>query len=92
MTLGIRYELPDNQFRQPTTLGIEQNRLRNCQTQFNTSLSEFERSHRVAKLSQIGTQINNGARQWWLQNSICSSQVVKSIDELEQHSFSLFVG
>lgn len=61
VTQGIRYELRDNQFCLPTTFGIEQNRLRNCQMQFNTPLSKFERGHGVAKLVRLALRSTNAA-------------------------------
>jgi hypothetical protein len=63
VTRGIRYELRDNQLCSPTTFGIEHDRLCNCQMQFNIALRKSGRSHGVAKLNQIGTQISRRSRQ-----------------------------
>jgi hypothetical protein len=62
VTRGIRDELRDNQLCSPTTFGVEHDRLCNCQTQFNIALRKSGRSHGVAKLSQIGTQISGRSR------------------------------
>jgi hypothetical protein len=63
VTRGIRDELRDNQLCSPTTFGIEHDRLCNCQMQFNIALRKSGRSHGVAKLNQIGTQISRRRRQ-----------------------------
>jgi len=62
---GIRDELGDNQLCSPTTLGVEHDRLCNCQLQFNIALCKPGRSHSVAKLNQIDTQIDRRRRQGW---------------------------
>jgi hypothetical protein len=60
---GIRDEFRDDQLRSPTTLGTEHDRLCNCQMQFNIAVRKSARSHGVAKLSQIDTQISGRSRQ-----------------------------
>jgi hypothetical protein len=51
--------------------------------QFNIPLSEFERSYGVAKLNQIGAQINKLGSQRWSQKLMPSGQAVKTIYDLE---------
>jgi hypothetical protein len=63
VTRGIRDKLRDYQTRSPTTFGIQHDRLRNGQMQFNIALRKSARSHGVAKLSQIGTQFSRRSRQ-----------------------------
>jgi hypothetical protein len=63
VTQGIRDKLRDNQLCSPATFGVEHDRLCNCELQFNIALRKSGRSHGLAKLNQIGTQIRGRSRQ-----------------------------